>query len=127
MQLEIYQWLVPLVGIFYLVRMGIQSRNEKRSTGSLIIWSVFWIIIIIFALLPNPISFKIAELLGFKSDVNAIIFGALGLLFILVFYPSAALERQERKFTHMAREIALFMQKMGKGEDEHENGEQSSS
>lgn len=81
MQFEFYQWVVPLVGLFYLVRVTLQFRANERSATSLVVWLIFWVTIIVLAVIPNPISFKIAKLLGFKSNINAVIFVALGCCF----------------------------------------------
>lgn len=70
-------------------------------------WVVFWISITALAIIPNAISQGIADLLGFKSNVNAIIFVALGFLFSIVFYLSAAVERLERQMTDLIRKVAI--------------------
>ena len=107
MQIEIYQWLVPLIGLIYIVRTVRQYIKKKRSVRNMVVWVVFWCTIILLAIIPNEISFKIAELLGFKNNVNAIIFVALGLLFLLVFYLSSTIERLETQITELVRKMAL--------------------
>ncbi len=107
MQLEIYQWLVPVIGIFYIARTFLQFRKNKRGLTSTLIWVVFWATISTLAVIPNPISFKIANLLGFKSNINAVIFVALGWLFLLVFYLSTTIDRMERQITELVRKIAM--------------------
>jgi hypothetical protein len=62
------------------------------------------------AALPNPISIKIAKILGFKDNVNAIIFVGLGLLFFMIFYLSNSIQRLERRLTLLVRELALEQQ-----------------
>lgn len=107
MQLEIYQWLVPLIGLFYVVRLYYQFRQNKRGIVSTLVWGLFWLTITVLAIIPNPVSFKMAHLLGFKSNINAVIFVALGWLFLLVFYLSSTIDRLERKITELVRKIAL--------------------
>jgi len=116
MQFEIYQWLVPLFGLFYLSRIVYQYRQNKRSASSTVIWAVFWATVIVLAIIPNPVSFKIATLLGFKSNINAVIFVALGWLFLLVFYLSSTIDRLERQMTELVRKIALDEAKKEKPE-----------
>jgi hypothetical protein len=108
MQFEIYQWLVPLIAGFFLFRVVAQFRQHKRSLTVTVIWAIFWATIIVLALIPNPVSFKIAELLGFKSNINAVIFVALGLLFLLVFYLFNVIERLERQITELIRKLAIY-------------------
>lgn len=106
-QFEIYQWLVPVISVFYLARTIIQLAQNKRSLYSGLLWVLFWITIAVLAIIPNPVSFKIATLMGFKSNINAIIFVALGWLFLLVFYLSSAMDRLDRQMTSLVRNIAI--------------------
>lgn len=105
--MEIYQWLVPLVALLYTTRVVLQYKQRKRLLTSTFFWLVFWIAVSALAIIPNKISVGIANLLGFKSNVNAIIFVALGFLFSIVFYLSAAVERLERQMTDLIRKVAM--------------------
>ncbi len=107
MQFEIYQWLVPLIGIFYISRTIYQYTQHRRSAFGTAIWIFFWLAIMLLAIIPNAVSNKLALLLGFKSNVTAIIFVALGLLFLFVFYLSSTVERLEGQITELVRKIAL--------------------
>lgn len=105
-KLEIYQWLVPLISIFFITRTLLQYRSKRRTFRGLVIWGGFWVSLAIFALVPNEISQSLAQILGIKDNVNAIIFIGLGVLFFLVFSLSSTVDRLERKITDLVREIA---------------------
>lgn len=107
MELEIYQWLIPLISLFFLSRTILQYRKKRRSARGLAVWMIFWVTLIFMAIIPNQISMELARIFGFKSNVNAIIFVSLGLLFLFVFYLSAAIERLERKITELVRKLSL--------------------
>jgi hypothetical protein len=107
MHFEIYQWLVPLICIFYLSRTLVQLAQNKRSLSSGLLWTVLWVTILVLAVIPNPVSMQIASLMGFKSNINAIIFVSLGWLFLLIFYLSSTLDRLERQLTILVRRIAI--------------------
>ena len=107
MQLELYQWLVPLLAIFYIIRTIRQYSLGKYSPRNTIIWIIFWIAITMLGIMPNEIANSLAEGLGFRDRPNAIIFVALGLLFLMVFYLSSALNRVENQLTDLVRKIAL--------------------
>lgn len=111
MEFQIYQWLVPIIGLFYMVRIIRGLRQKKRSPKNAFVWLVFWIVIIILAIIPNEISFKVAEVLGFASNINAIIFVALGLLFLFVSYLSNSVEKLEQRQTTLVRDKALQAKK----------------
>ncbi len=107
MELEIYQWLVPLISIFFLVRTSLQYSRKRRTVTSTVIWLIFWIIVMILAIIPNEIAKSMATLLGFKSLPNAIIFVALGLIFLFIFYLSSSIERLEMRITELIRRQAI--------------------
>jgi len=106
-QLEVYQWLVPLIAIYYIVRTFRQYKSGKYSPRNTLIWIIFWVGIMLLALLPDKIPNSIARALGFKDQVNALIFVSLAVLFLMTFYLSAAVNRIENKMTNLVRKIAL--------------------
>lgn len=67
-------------------------------------------ILSLLAMLPDAISFSIAESLGLKSNINAVIFVWLGFLFIMTYYQSSTIERLERQMTELVRKVALEKQ-----------------
>ncbi len=107
MQLELYQWLVPVLAIFYIIRTLRQYSLGKYSPRNTVIWIIFWIAIALLGIMPNEIANSLAIGLGFQDRPNAIIFVALGLLFLMVFYLSAALNRVENQLTDLVRKLAL--------------------
>ena len=108
MSIEIYQWLVPIVAVSFMYRSYKQFLVKKRTRRSLVIWSLFWVAMVILAILPDSMSFQIAHLFGFKDNVNAIIFVALGLLFSISFYYSSMIERLEKQISILVREQAVY-------------------
>lgn len=106
-QFEIYQWLVPIIGIYFIARTILQFARKKRTVRSTAIWLLFWITLILFAMVPNETSHKIAKILGFASNINAVIFVALGVLFLLAFYLSATMEKMEIQLTELVRQLAI--------------------
>ncbi|MEL7021941.1 MAG: DUF2304 domain-containing protein, partial [Bacteroidota bacterium] len=71
-----------------------------------IVWGGFWVSIAILAIVPDFVSVRLASLLGFKSNITAVIFVALGILFIINFYLSAQINRMERQMTDLIRILA---------------------
>ena len=105
--LKLYQWLVPALAIFYIVRTIRQYTKGKYSPRNTIIWITFWVSVALLGIMPNEIANSLAEGLGFRDRPNAIIFVALGALFLMVFYLSAALNRVENQLTDLVRGLAL--------------------
>jgi len=107
MHLEIYQWLVPLISIVFIFRTIRQYKARHRSIRGTTIWIGFWIVLIVLSVIPDALSIRVAETLGFKSNINAVIFVGLGFLFVITFYLSDALHNMERKVTELVRELAI--------------------
>ncbi|MBX2817429.1 MAG: DUF2304 domain-containing protein [Saprospiraceae bacterium] len=105
--MKFYQWLVLLLAITFMINVIRQYRSRKRLIGSTIIWVVFWVVISALAIMPDFISINIAELLGFHSNINAVIFVALGFLYVFMFYTTAVVERLERQVTEIVRKLAI--------------------
>lgn len=112
--LEIYQWLVPLISVFFIVRTILQYKARRRTFRGLLLWVSFWVLLAVFALVPNAVSQKLATMLGIKDNVNAIIFIGLGMLFFLIFSLSSTVDRLERQLTDLVRENAKERAKRGK-------------
>jgi hypothetical protein len=107
MQLEIYQWLAPLIATFSIIRTIRQYSKGKSSPRNTVIWIIIWLGIALLGLMPDEIANRLANTFGIRSHINAIIFIALGLLFLMVFYLSAAVNRVENQLTELVRQLAL--------------------
>ncbi len=107
MEFRFFQWLVPLLSLFYIIRTVRQYAQGKYSPRNTVIWIIFWVSIAMLAIMPDEIPNRIAKALGFKDHINAVIFVALGLLFLMVFYLSAAMNRIENQLTDLVRQLAL--------------------
>jgi hypothetical protein len=106
MQIQIYQWLVPLIAILFYLRVIRQYHRGHRSLRSLLIWGGVTLFVIGVSVIPDQISFPLADFLGFKSNINAVIFVSLGILFGINYSLSVRLARTERKLADLVRSLA---------------------
>ncbi len=118
--MEFYQWLVPLLAIYYSVRIVRQYFAKKRLLRSTLIWIVFWVLLSIFCITPHELSTDLANLLGFKDNINAVIFIGLGLLFLFNMFFTASIERLEKQMTEVVRKLAIENQELRKKLSDHE-------
>ena len=109
-QIEIYQWLGPIIALFFIYRIISQFRANRRLLLGTIIWVSFWMVIILLSVIPGQFSISLAQSLGFKNNINAVIFVALGFLFIMTYNQSATIERLEKQITTLVRKVALEKQ-----------------
>lgn len=116
--MNLYQILVPLVCLFFMYDLVRQYLKKNSSLFELIVWMSVWIGISVAALIPDFITGKLANWLGIKSNINAIVFMALGILFFLVYRLSLNLRRIESNMVKLVRELARLEQKNEKNSDE---------
>jgi len=119
--MHFYQWLVPLIALFYIIRIVRQYIARKRLWSSMLIWLVFWVVISILAVIPDLVSTNMADLLGFASNINAVIFVALGFLYVFMFYLTATVEKLEKRVTETVRWLALENQRLKEEKETKEN------
>lgn len=107
MEIRIFQVVVPLLALLFGAGLIARYRKGKLTGGELIFSVLFWLSVAVFALFPDAISTFVADLFGIKSNVNAIIFLAIGLQFYLGFLLYKELKKTRRQLTELTRKIAL--------------------
>lgn len=107
MSVAIFQIIVPVIALFIiggLIRRFYRSRASLEET---IIGTLFWIAVMIFAIFPDYISNWIARLFGIKSNINAIIFFCIGLIFFFQYKLFFMIKKQQSDLTRLVRQLAL--------------------
>ena len=107
MDLNLYQWVVPILGLLLIARSIYHFVKGRQGLFMLILWILTGISIGLLAVFPDAISFPIANWLGIKSNVNAVIFIGLGGLLINNYLLSQKLQRQNEQIKTLARKYAL--------------------
>lgn len=110
--LEFYQWLVPLMAIFYAYRIVKQYIQKKRLLKGTVLWLLVWLLVSILAIVPDFVSVNLAKLLGFKDHINGVIFIAIGFLFLFNMYFNVTIEKLENQMTDLVRKQALENQEL---------------
>ena len=107
MKFEIYQYIVPIISLIFLIRISIQYANRRRSIISSVVWSGFWIVLGVLAVFPHILSTFLADILGFRDNVHAILFIGLGLALLIIFYLSSVIDKLETQLTTLVRTLAI--------------------
>ena len=110
--MNIYQWLVPLISLFFIYRLITQFKANKRLLIGTFLWVSFWVMIAFLSVFPDFVSNNLSHWFGFKSNINAVIFVALGFLFLITYHQSATIESLEKQMTELIRKMALEKQKV---------------
>lgn len=117
--MELYKLIVPVIGLA-LLAASLRSYVKSQSTlFEMIFWAIFWSFVVSLSLFPDTITDFVAKSLGIKSNVNAIIFTGLGVLFFMQFNLFFIIKKQNRVITGLIRKIAL--DKENRAEDKKEN------
>ncbi len=105
--MEIYQILVPLVAILFMYVSVRQYMSGRNTFFEMFSWCFIWFFIIVVAIIPDLITIYLARALGIKSNVNAIVFLSLGILFFLQYNLFLTIKRQNKTITDLVKKIAL--------------------
>lgn len=123
--MNIYQWLVPLISLFFIYRLILQFKANKRLLIGTLLWVVFWVLVSFLSVFPDFVSTNLSNWFGFKSNINAVIFVALGFLFLISYHQSATIESLEKQMTELIRKMAL--EKQNKVNNQKESQKEPSS
>lgn len=104
--------MTPIQIILLLVFAGIVAktfqnyRRDAITTREFFLWTVLWGIAGILVLFPN-LTQTIANMVGIGRGVDLVVYLALMVLFVALFYVLVRLERIERDITKIVRSLAL--------------------
>lgn len=106
MTLTPYQIVAPVISIIAIVYAWNLMVRQKKSAWEAILWTVFWGVVALIALVPNVLIY-LQFVTGIKSQVNAILVTSIGLMFFMMFYMVMRIESLEQRQTRLVRKIAL--------------------
>lgn len=111
MDVQLYQIVGGAGALLFLTLSIRQFLGGHISLKELVFWSAFWLFTLALSIFPDPVSHFLANFLGIKSNLNAIFFLGLGILFFIQFRLYLVIRRQNEIISDLVRKIAL-------GEDE---------
>ncbi|MFK5982017.1 MAG: DUF2304 domain-containing protein [Flavobacteriaceae bacterium] len=109
MNIRTFQIIVPAIAIIYLFWQIRNIYNYKTK------WKAIWpgiilaITISFLAIFPDQITNWLAKTLDFKSNINAIIFVLLGVLFVAVIILYDLYKKQQKNITKLTIELSILM------------------
>ncbi len=102
----IYQLIGCVIGIIGIVISLLRFRDGKMSLNMLLVWTVIWVLLIVFSVYPTTTSL-LSNITGIGRGLDIIlIFGLIG-CFYLIFKIYGMIETIEEEITLLTREIAL--------------------
>lgn len=98
----------------------VELRQRRKFVITSGIWLFFWLIITALAVAPDAVSGRIAEFVGFRSNVSAALFMVSGFLVVISFYLSSRVIALERQVTQLVRNLAI-KEKLAQEKEEQKN------
>ena len=113
MEIRLFQWLAPLLVLIILTNNILRYYRGRADLRETILSGLLWIGVALLAIFPDEISNFIAQLLGFKSNTNAILFLGLGAVLYIQYRLYRMQVQQRQDLTKLTRELALLQFRQG--------------
>lgn len=101
------QIILIILFVLAIVKVILRYRTHDISWQTLIAWIFFWVGGIIVVGAPD-ITFQFARLIGVQRGADAVVYGALTLVFFILFRLLLSIERLKKEITILNRKIALY-------------------
>lgn len=102
----LYAFIFPIISIIAIVWFITRYFKGKNSFVTVVLWSLFWIVVSLFAIFPN-ISITFAQLFGITRGLDFIII----LVFVVLFYTVLKLyfivDKMQNDLNTIVKEVAL--------------------
>jgi len=100
------KYIIIIFAIFAIYRATIRLKDKFINRGEYILWSTFWIIVIIATLLPKNLD-KIAQFVGVERGADLAVYLSIVVIFYLIFKILTRQEKIKQEITTIVRDIAL--------------------
>jgi hypothetical protein len=108
--ITIIQVLMILFALFAWSRAALRLRDKDIPIGEFIFWSVIWVGVITFAILPGFLG-NISTILGIGRATDLAIYISIVVLFYMVFRIYVKVDGQSQEITKLVREISFKRKK----------------
>lgn len=106
MTLTPYQLIVPLLSLLAILYAWSLFQRDRKTLWEALLWTVFWGVIVCIALFPGLLTY-LTVITGIRSQVNAVILTAIGILMFLVFSIIVRLEELSQRYAKIMRILAI--------------------
>ncbi|MEE1128663.1 MAG: DUF2304 family protein [Methanobrevibacter sp.] len=102
----LYAFIFPIISIIAIIWFIERYIHNKNSLSTVILWSVFWVFVSLFAIFPE-FSNSFARLFGITRGLDFIII----LVFVILFYTVLKLyflvDQMQNNLNKIVKEVAL--------------------
>lgn len=102
----LYALIFPLISLIAIIWFITRYLKGKNSFFTVFLWSIFWIVVSLFAIFPN-VSMTFARIFGITRGLDFIII----LVFVILFYTILKLyfivDKMQNDLNKIVKEVAL--------------------
>ncbi|MFZ4648145.1 MAG: DUF2304 family protein [Patescibacteria group bacterium] len=110
-----FQELIALILIaFFVSRLFAQKKKKTISKNEFQLWLFFWIIAALSVVFLKPLDRLVASLGFTASSITVLFYGAVFILFYLVFKLRLSFAKMDRDLTTLIREMAILKEEQKK-------------
>jgi len=102
----LYQVLVVFIAIVAVLLVFNRYNEKKTSFQTFILWLILWVLLAIFAIVPEP-SNLLARFLGIGRGLDLMLIFGLIFVYYLVFRIYLKIEKINQDITELVRKIAI--------------------
>lgn len=102
----LYSILFPLISIIAIVWFLLRYLKEKNSLFTTILWTIFWVIVSLFAIFPD-FSNEFARLFGITRGLDFIIIIVFAVLVYTIFKLYTKIDQLQDDVNKIVKEVAL--------------------
>lgn len=102
----LYSLIFPIISIIAILGIVLRYMKGRNSFMTVVLWSIFWIFVSVFALFPN-LSTSFASFFGITRGLDFVII----LVFVILFYIAIKLyfivDNMQNDLNKVVKEVAL--------------------
>jgi hypothetical protein len=101
------QIILIILFVLAIIKVVWRFHAHDISWQAMVLWILFWLAGIVIVSIPD-ITFQFARLIGVQRGADAVVYGALTLVFFILFRLLLSIERLKKEITILNRKIALY-------------------
>ena len=102
----VYSIIFPIISILAIGIFYKRFKNGKNSLSSFIVWTILWIFIFVFSIVPDASSI-FARFFGISRGLDFIIILAFAILFYIIGKLYFIIEDMQNDMNKIVKEVAL--------------------
>lgn len=106
MSITPYQIVVPVLSFFAVLYAWSLFKRDRKTLWEVVLWALFWGAIAAIAMFPRLLTY-LTIATGIRSQANAVIVTAIGVLTFLMFSVIVRLEELSQRYSKIMRVLAL--------------------